>query len=189
MPTMQKGRALAPGLMQATDFYRTYSPVQSKFTWGNQPFQYGPTYSPEVRQAGAGAATPWGLQQMFQDLSYRDIMDIVGGRAPVPGPIVPNAERIRPYDAAIANQPAQAQVVLNPNYVSQNAPSVRTVTGATAVTPVNKYDARYATVEWTLGKDWEQRQQAAADRGDWTEYYRIADAVTRIMTEELGSAG
>jgi hypothetical protein len=175
---------LAPGLVEATDFYKTYSPVQSRFSWGSQPFQYGPTYSPEVRQAGVGAQTPWGLQQMFQDLSYNDIMDIVSGRAPVPGPVVPNAERIRPYDAAIANQPAEAQVILNPNYVAQNRPSSEKITGATAVTPVNKEDPRYMNVISALGADWEQRQQAAADSGNWQEYYRIASLIDMIMNQQ-----
>jgi hypothetical protein len=175
---------LAPGLVEATDFYKTYSPVQSKFSWGAQPFQYGPTYSPEVRQAGVGAQTPWGLQQMFQDLSYNDIMNIVSGRAPAPGPVVPNAQRIAAYNAAIANQPAEAQVVLNPQYGAQNRPATEKITGATAVTPVNKEDPRYMNVISALGANWEQQQQAAADRGDWAEYYRIANIVNNIMQQQ-----
>ena len=62
--TINRGVGLNPGMIAPTEFYQTTSPVQSKFSWGAHPFQAGTEFNAAEWNSGAGAATPWGLQQM-----------------------------------------------------------------------------------------------------------------------------
>ena len=183
-PTTVTGRGLAPGLMRAPEFYKTYSPVQSKFTWGARPFQMGPTFNEQVALQGAGRETPWGLQSMFgRTLSYDELLKLAQGQQLAPGPVVPAAERRMAYDPEVMAREPVAQVVLNPEYRSQAQPAVQTITGQQGgTTPVDKMDARYQNVISALGPNWEQQQRDAAARGDWSEYYRIDNLVRSIMS-------
>jgi hypothetical protein len=57
---------LNPGFVQPTPFYRTSSPVQSKFYWGQHPYQPGPTFDQTLYNTVPGAPQqPFGLQHMY----------------------------------------------------------------------------------------------------------------------------
>ena len=57
---------LNPGFVQPTAFYRTSSPVQSKFYWGQHPYQPGPTFDQTLYNTVPGAPQqPFGLQHMY----------------------------------------------------------------------------------------------------------------------------
>jgi hypothetical protein len=45
--------------------YQTTSPVQSKFYWGQHPYQTGARFSPEQYRQVPAPAVPFGLQQMY----------------------------------------------------------------------------------------------------------------------------
>jgi hypothetical protein len=177
--TTKTGQGLPPGLIQAVDFYRTYSPVQAKFSWDQKPFQMGPEFNPVVAQSGKGSATPWGLQQMFKDLSYNDIMNIVSGRSAAPT-VGKSAERIRPYDEAIASVKPVGQIEVNPRYGQQEKVGLKQTNMPTNTT-VDKENANYKQVVATLGENWEEQQRRAAEAGDWATYYRIESIVNSIM--------
>jgi len=57
---------LNPGFVQPTAFYRTTSPIQSKFYWGQHPYQPGPTFNQTLYNTVPGAPQqPFGLQHMY----------------------------------------------------------------------------------------------------------------------------
>jgi len=67
---LQTYYGLNPGWIQPVAQYQTTSPIQSQFFWGAKPFQVGPTFNTALAGHGIGApATPWGLQQMYSQLT------------------------------------------------------------------------------------------------------------------------
>ena len=144
----------------------------------------GPTFNEQVALQGAGRETPWGLQSMFgRTLSYDEMLRLAQGQPVAPGPVAPSAERRMAYNPEVMAVQPVAQVVLNPEYISQAKPAIQTITGQQGgVTPADKTDARYQNVIQQLGADWEQQQRDAAARGDWSEYYRIDSLVRSIMS-------
>jgi hypothetical protein len=57
---------LNPGFIQPAPYYRTTSPVQSQYYWGQRPYQPGPTFNQALyNTVPAAPATPFGLQQMY----------------------------------------------------------------------------------------------------------------------------
>ena len=57
---------LNPGFVQPTAFYKTYSPVQSQYYWGQHPYQPGPRFDQTLYNTVPGAPQqPFGLQQMY----------------------------------------------------------------------------------------------------------------------------
>lgn len=74
MTNLNTNMGLSPGLIAPTPFYQTTSPVQSQYYYGGHPFQAGETFDPGLyNTAPAAPEIPWGLQQMYQDLSPQDI--------------------------------------------------------------------------------------------------------------------
>ena len=89
---------LNPGWIQPVAQYQTTSPVQSQYHWGAAPFQAGPTFNPQLAAQGIGApATPWGLQQMYQQLTPQQTAALIQQQAylsqlpgaQVVGPVAP----------------------------------------------------------------------------------------------------
>jgi hypothetical protein len=57
---------LNPGFIQPTPYYRTTSPVQSQYYYGQRPYQPGPTFNQALYNTVPNApAVPFGLQQMY----------------------------------------------------------------------------------------------------------------------------
>ena len=95
---LQTNFGLNPGWIQPVAQYQTTSPVQSQFFWGAAPFQQGPTFNPQLAAQGVGApVTPWGLQQMYQQLTPEQTAALVASSpyqsqlpgAQVAGPVAP----------------------------------------------------------------------------------------------------
>ena len=76
---------LNPGFVQPTPFYRTSSPVQSKFYWGQHPYQPGPTFNQTLYNTVPGAPQqPFGLQQMYTPTDLNQYLSQF-----TPGPVAP----------------------------------------------------------------------------------------------------
>jgi hypothetical protein len=77
--------------------YKTTNMQQSKFYWGQHPFQVGPTFNRELyTQSPAAPAQPWGLQQMYTPTNINQyvaqqqaINAAKAAPAPVPAPVIP----------------------------------------------------------------------------------------------------
>jgi hypothetical protein len=98
VPVLNTNFGLNPGWIQPVQQYQTTSPVQAQYYWGAHPFQQGPTFNPELAKQGIGApATPWGLQQMYQQLTPEQTAALVQQQAylqqlpgaQVAGPVAP----------------------------------------------------------------------------------------------------
>jgi hypothetical protein len=95
---LQTNFGLNPGFIQPVAQYQTTSPVQSQYYWGAAPFQQGPTFNPQLAAQGIGAPQiPWGLQQMYQQLTPAQTAALVQQQsylsqlpgAQVAGPVAP----------------------------------------------------------------------------------------------------
>ena len=76
---------LNPGFVQPTPFYRTTSPVQSKFYYGQHPYQPGPTFNQTLYNTVPGAPQqPFGLQQMYTPTDLNAYLSQF-----TPGPVAP----------------------------------------------------------------------------------------------------
>jgi hypothetical protein len=93
------GGALQPGLIAPQEFYKTYSPVQSKFSWGTHGFQTGTQFDAKAWNQAAASETPWGIQELAKPMSAEDIMATINGtyKVSAPGPV---ATRMEAYNAA-----------------------------------------------------------------------------------------
>ena len=76
--------------------YQTTSPVQSKYYWGQKPYQPGPTFNRQLYTQVPAPAQPWGLQQMYIPMDIqRYVMEQALRNqqaiapAPAPGPVKP----------------------------------------------------------------------------------------------------
>jgi hypothetical protein len=58
--------------------YQTQNMQQSKFYWGQKPFQAGTTFDPNLYQSAAVPAQPFGLQQMYNPQT-QTIENLVAG--------------------------------------------------------------------------------------------------------------
>ena len=77
---------LNPGFIDAQEFYNTTSPVQSKFYYGQHPYQPGPVFDPLLYNNVPGAPNqPWGLQQMYTPTDLNAVLARYG----VAGPVAP----------------------------------------------------------------------------------------------------
>jgi len=57
---------LNPGFIQPSPYYRTTSPVQSQYYYGQRPYQPGPVFDQALyNQVPNAPAVPFGLQQMY----------------------------------------------------------------------------------------------------------------------------
>jgi hypothetical protein len=119
---------LQPGLIAPTEFYKTYSPVQSKFNWGQKGFQMGPTFDPVAYNQAVGSETPWGLQDIGKPLTSQEIIDMLNGIYKLPTP-ARSATRVEQYNPASYLEPVGLGPVV---------PRVQntTTTGTTATGPV-----------------------------------------------------
>jgi len=115
-------------------------------------------------------------------LSYDEMLRLAAGQPVAPGPVVPSAERRMAYNPEVMAIKPEAMVKLDPAYINRTEAKMHIANQKNVVTPVDKTDYRYQNVIDRLGADWEQQQQAAAERGDWAEYNRITNIVTSIMS-------
>jgi hypothetical protein len=70
---------LNPGYMTNVPAqYQTQNMQQSKFYWGQKPFQAGTTFDPNLYQSAAVPAQPFGLQQMYNP-ETQTIENLVAG--------------------------------------------------------------------------------------------------------------
>jgi len=144
--------------------------MQSKFFWGQHGFQEGPKFNEVLYNQAAAPDTPWGLQQVATPLTSQQIEDIVMGRN-VTTPVVPNATRREAY-AQGPVAPSYGQRKLEPKITNQPASNV-------AYSPSTTYNNPELTKQ--LGANWFNRQQAAANAGDWETYYAIQKQVDQIL--------
>ena len=86
---------LNPGMITPVAAYHPTSDVGSRFAWGASPMQTGATFDPGIVNVNA-PAVPWGLQQMYHDLTPQEMASLV--QAPlyqqaslgtVAGPVAP----------------------------------------------------------------------------------------------------
>ena len=166
---------LNPGFIRPTPFYNTTDPAQSKFYWGQHAFQPGPVFNPTLYNTQPEAPnTPWGLQQMAQPMTSKQIMDAFLGR-PVTTPQVAPATRRVPITDANRN-------VMNTDYSRVGQLPTVPVTGPVTPTQVAATQSPInAEIARQLGTNWFNRQQAAAAAGDWETYYAIQRQVDAIV--------
>jgi len=85
---------LNPGyIVNVPQQYQTQNMQQSKFYWGQKPFQVGPTFSPETYRNVPAPAVPWGLQQMYNPQT-QNIQSLLEG--------VQQASQVAPYNVPAA---------------------------------------------------------------------------------------
>ena len=88
--------------------YQTQDMQQSKFYWGQHPFQVGPEFNRELyTQAPAAPATPWGLQEMYTPMNIQQyvqnaMLQNQAGIAPAPAPRTPPITVFTPDSALFA---------------------------------------------------------------------------------------
>jgi len=76
---------LNPGFIQPTPFYRTSSPVQSQYYYGQHPYQPGPRFDQTLYNTVPGAPQqPFGLQQMYTPTDLNQYLSQF-----TPGPVAP----------------------------------------------------------------------------------------------------
>jgi hypothetical protein len=155
--------------------------VQSQFYWGGHGYQYGPTFNQKEYNQVAAPETPFGLQQGFTPLTGQQINDIIAGKQ-VSGPVSPNATRVEQYRADTRTPPSYGQVELKPAY--------KTTAGSVAPTNTNNVsDAQYNRITEVLGPNWFNRQQAAAQAGDWETYNMIQNQINNILNPPSTATG
>jgi hypothetical protein len=77
---------LNPGWIMPEPYYQNTSPVQSKYYWGNRPYQPGPTFNQQLYDQVPAPQQPWGLQQMYSPI---DLNQYLQQFSTVAGPIAP----------------------------------------------------------------------------------------------------
>jgi hypothetical protein len=77
---------LNPGWIMPEPYYQNTSPVQSKYYWGNRPYQPGPTFNQQLYDQVPAPQQPWGLQQMYSPI---DLNQYLQQFSTVAGPISP----------------------------------------------------------------------------------------------------
>ena len=90
---------LNPGWIAPTPYYQTTSPVQSKYYWGQHPYQPGSTFDAALYNQVQAPAVPWGVQQARTPFDVNKFINEVilspgyqaaaKGVAPVAGPVAP----------------------------------------------------------------------------------------------------
>ncbi len=167
---------LNPGYIEPPTFYNATSPVQSQYYWGDRPYQPGPTFNEVLYNTAPNAPqTPFGLQQMAEPLTGDQINQIAMGRT-----VIPNNMRmpVNPYDWSKdynSNNVPMAPVGVVLPTIQTSGPVVPNRATSTSVDP------RYADVSKQLGANWFNKQQAAAQAGDWDTYNQITQQVGSIL--------
>jgi hypothetical protein len=167
---------LNPGWIEPPPFYNATSPVQSQYYWGSRPYQPGPTFNEVLYNTAPNAPqTPFGLQQMAQPLTGDQINQIAMGRT-----VIPNNMRmpVNPYDWSKdynSNNVPMAPVGVVLPTIQTSGPVVPNRATSTNTDP------RYADVAKQLGANWFNKQQAAAQAGDWDTYNQITQQVGSIL--------
>ena len=162
-------KGLNPGFIEPTAFYQTSSPVQSQYSWGSHGFQAGPTFNAEQYNAAPGAATPFGLQQMYAPLTAEQINRGIAGEDFRTAPVASARRTVAPGSAV--SMPAAP--------TAPTTPTAPAIMGPVAPAPATVDP--YAQVTKTLGPNWYYNRQTAADRGDWDTVSYIDSNVDRIV--------
>ena len=149
-PMQLTAGGLNPGYIAPGDFYKTTSPVQSRFYYGQHPYQTGgPTgqvFDPVLYNTVPEAPrTPWGLQQMAAPL---------GANPYAPGSAVPAKSAVSPFSPDILKAPSYAAppagamapvgVQVTPAKTTPISPYVSSGTSTNTATQQLAYDQQLA---------------------------------------------
>ena len=166
------GNMLNPGYIKPTAFYNTTDPAQSQFYWGGHGPQFGPEFNAEAYNQVAAPDTPFGIPQVAGPLSPEDYAAIAAGTYQPPAAQAP-ATRAEAYRAPTQTAPSYGQVQVG----GPVAPAA-TVGGRSSsmYTP-----EQIAYLNYTLGPDWQARQERAALDGDYSTIVDIGNQINRAL--------